>query len=223
MSGRLKEIEARFGFVMRSHRIGELELRVDQVDRVDDMVHEVYPDAVSVHGDAPVWMITWPAALGLAEYLVLNEEVEGRRILELGCGTAAPGIALERAGARVVATDYDPLALAMASHNAAINGCRALETHLLDWYGPDLTGEFDLVVGSEIVYFEKSFVPLLSVLCRYATPEGRIILSDQGRPQMKPFLEMCRRAGFLHEQRLQTVHLPELSQQIRITSLRRSS
>ncbi len=215
----LKEIERRFGFVVRSHRIGEMDLRVAQVDRVDDMVPEVYPEAVSAHGDAPVWMITWPAALALAEYLVLHEDAVGRRVLELGCGTAAPGIALERAGARVVCTDYDPLALAMARHNAGLNGCRALETRLLDWYGPDLAGGFDLVVGSEIVYFEKSFHPLLEVLCKYTAPEGRVILSDQGRPQMGPFLEMCRRAGFQHEQRLQTVHLPDLSQQIRITTL----
>lgn len=219
----LKEIERRFGFVVRSHRIGEMDLRVSQVDRVDEMVHEVYPEAVSVHGDAPVWMITWPSALGLAEHLVLNEEAACRRVLELGCGTAAPGIALERTGAIVVCTDYDPLALAMAGHNAAINGCRALETRLLDWYGPDLDGRFDLVVGSEIVYFEKSFSPLLSVLLKYTSSGGRVILSDQRRPQMKPFLEMCRRAGFGHEQRLQTVHLPELSQQIRITTLWRVS
>ena len=217
----LKEIDRRFGLVLRSHRIGEMDLRVAQVDRVDDMVREVYPDAVSVHGDAPVWMITWPAALGLAEHLVFNEEVDGKLVLELGCGTAAPGIAVERSGARVVCTDYDPLALAMAAHNAEMNGCRAFEPHLLDWYNPDLAGGFDLVVGSEIVYFEKSFSPLLSVLRRYAGAEGRIILSDQGRPQMKPFLEMCRRAGFEHEQRLQTVHLPDMSQSIRIVTLRR--
>jgi predicted nicotinamide N-methyase len=152
---------------------------------------------------------------------VLNEEVAGKRVLELGCGTAAPGIALERAGASVVCTDYDPLALAMAAHNAGMNGCRSLETHLLDWYSPDLADGFDLVIGSEIVYFEKSFSSLLAVLNKYTTPEGRIVLSDQGRPQMKAFLEMCRRAGFVYEQHLQTVHLPDLSQQIRITMLRR--
>jgi len=219
----LQDIEQRFGFVVRTHRIGDMDLRVAQVDRVDDMVRRVYPDAVSVHGDAPVWMITWPAALGLAEYLVLNEEAAGRRALELGCGTAAPGIAFERAGARVVCTDYDPLALAMARYNAGINGCGALEVRLLDWYRPDMPDRFDLVVGSEIVYFEKSFRPLLSVLTRTTAPGGRVILSDQGRPQMKPFLELCRHAGFEHEQRVQIVHLPDTSWEVRITLLRRTS
>ena len=220
----LREIERRFGLVVRSHRIGAMDLRVAQVDRVDDMVHEVYPDAVSIHGDAPVWMITWPSALGLAEYLVLNERgVTGKQVLELGCGTAAPGIALELAGARVVCTDYDPLALAMARHNAGINGCRALETRLLDWYRPDIPDRFDLLVGSEIVYFERSFSPLLAVLRQYVAPGGRIILADQGRPQMKPFLELCRQAGFEHEELVKTLHLPDVSQQIRITILSRES
>jgi predicted nicotinamide N-methyase len=219
----LKRIERLFGFVVRRHRIGETDLRVAQVDRVDDMVRRVYPEAVSLHGDAPVWMITWPAAFALAEYLALEQRPAGRRVLELGCGTAAPGIALERAGARVVCTDYDPLALAMAGHNAAMNGCRALETRRLDWYDPDLAGDFDLVVGSEIVYFEKSFAPLLSVLAEYTRPGGLVVLSDQGRPQMRPFLEMCGRAGFEREERFRVVHLPDASPQIRITLLRRDS
>jgi predicted nicotinamide N-methyase len=216
----LEDIEDRFGLVVRSHRIGATEILVAHVDRVDDMVREIYPEAMSVHGDAPVWMITWPAAIGLAEYLLLNERVAGARVIELGCGTAAPGLASERAGARVLCTDYDPLALAMARHNARLNGCRALETALLDWYRPLVPGRFDLVVGSEIVYFDKSFSPLLSVLKQCTAPGGRVILSDQGRPQMKPFLDMCVRAGFEFEEFVQTVHLPDLSQQVRITILR---
>ncbi len=218
----LAEIERRFGLVTRSHRIGERDLLVAQVDRVDDMVRAVYPEAVSEHGDAPVWMITWPAALALAEYLLFHEEVSGRRILELGCGTAAPGIALARAGARVVCTDYDPLALALAAHNARMNGCRTLEVRSLDWHRPDIPGRFDLVVGSEIVYFEKSFSPLLAVLRRCTRPGGRVILSDQGRPQMRPFVEMCREAGFSSRQTAWTVHTTETSLRVRITILQRS-
>jgi hypothetical protein len=72
-------IERRFGFVVESHRIGEMNITVAQVDRVDAMIRERYPEAVTTHGDAPVWMITWPAAFGLAEYLLLNQPVSGMR------------------------------------------------------------------------------------------------------------------------------------------------
>jgi len=213
------DVRDRFGLRVRSHRIGEMDLRLAEVERPDDMVREVYPDAVTEHGDAPVWMITWPAALALAEQIAVSMDVGGKRVLELGCGTAAPGIAAERTGAQVLSTDYDPLALRMAEHNARLNGCTSMETGRLDWYRPDLEGRFDLVVGSEIVYFEKSFAPLLSVLVRATAPGGRILLSDQGRPQMAVFLEMCARAGFRSESQQRVVHLPEQSRPIRIVAL----
>jgi hypothetical protein len=89
----------------------------------------------------------------------------------------------------------------------------------LDWYRSDLEGRFELVAGSEVVYFEKSFEPLLSVLVRATAPGGRILLADQGRPQMSVFLEMCARAGFRSESHRRVVHLPEQSRPIRIVTL----
>ena len=219
LNTQLEDIKKQFGFVVKSHRIGEMDLKLAQIDRVDDMVYEVYPEAVTTHGDAPVWMITWPSALGLAEYLLHNESVKDLRVLELGCGTAAPGIALSKAGAKVTCTDYDPLALQMASYNEKLNGCKSLETLKLDWYKPDLEGKFDLVVGSEVVYFRKSFGPLLSVLKRYTAPKGKIILSDQLRPQMEEFLKTCAKEGFSYRELPRTVYLPDHNQPIRIVIL----
>jgi predicted nicotinamide N-methyase len=212
------DIEVRFGLRVRTHRIRDLALRIAEVERVDDMVSQVYPDAVTDHGDAPVWMITWPAALALAEHVV-DEGIDGARVLELGCGTAAPGIAARLAGARVTCTDHDPLALALARHNAQLNGCEDIAFGTLDWFHPSLEGRFDVVVGSEIVYFEKTFPALLAVLARYAAPGGRILLADQGRPQMETFLRLCARACLQPRLSGRTVHLSEESRRIRIVSL----
>ena len=118
-----EEIKDTFGLTVKCHRIGRYDLQVAEVKRVDDMVAEIYPGGVTLHGDAPVWMITWPAALGMAEHLLFNESLAGKQVLELGCGTAAPGIAAALAGAHVVCTDYDPLALALARYNGRYNGC----------------------------------------------------------------------------------------------------
>ena len=215
----LAALEGQFGFTRESHRIGEREITIAQVDRVDDMIREHYPGAVTTHGDAPVWMITWPAAFGLAEYLLLNQSVAGMRVLELGCGTGAPGVALAMAGARVVSTDNDHLALAMARYNAQLNGCHTHETSFLDWYRPQVQGCFDLVVGSEVVYFEKSFTPLVSVLKQYTAPKGSIILSDQWRPQVELFLKLCTEEGFTYRHYNQQVYLPDKNQPVRITVL----
>ena len=218
---KLEDIKKRFGLVVKSHRIGEMDVKVAQVDRVDQMVCEIYPEAVTTHGDAPVWMITWPASFGLAEYLLHNQPVKDMKVLELGCGTAATGIALNLGGANVVCTDYDPLALTVARYNAGLNGCSSLSIRFLDWYQPDLEGSFDLVVGSEVVYFEKNFSPLLSVLKRYTAPDGRIVLSDQLRPQMESFVKLCSAEGFVCHQLKQMVYLPDQNQPVRITVLNR--
>lgn len=218
----LAEIEKKYGFVVKSHRIGETVLKIAQIDRVDDMVYDIYPEAVTTHGDAPVWMITWPASFALAEFLLHNRSLRGMKVLELGCGTAAAGIALELAGAEVVCTDNDPLALAMAGYNARLNGCSSLRVRFLDWYEPDLDERFDLVVGSEVVYFEKSFGPLLSVLKRFTRSTGTIVLSDQQRPQMSSFVELCSAEGFTPSRFHQMVYLPDHDQPVRITLLHRT-
>jgi predicted nicotinamide N-methyase len=215
----IEDIEKRFGLSLTSHRIGELDVKVAQVDRVDDMVYEIYPEAVTTHGDAPVWMITWPASFALAEYLLHSQSVKGLKVLELGCGTAATGIALSMGGAEVVCTDYDSLTLTLARYNAALNGCSSLSVRFLDWYKPDIAGRFDLVVGSEVVYFEKSFSPLMSVLKQYIRTNGQVVLSDQYRPQMNAFLELCSREGFGYRQLKQMVYRPDYDQPIRITVL----
>jgi len=219
---RIEDIEKRFGLLLKSHRIGELDVKVAQVDRVDEMIYEIYPEAVTTHGDAPVWMITWPASFALAEYLLHSQSIEGLRVLELGCGTAATGIALSMGGAEVVCTDYDSLTLTLARYNAALNGCTSLSVRFLDWYEPDIEGHFDLIVGSEVVYFEKSFNPLISVIKQYCRTEGQIVLSDQHRPQMKAFLELCSGEGYTYQQLNQMVYLPDYDQPIRITVLNQS-
>jgi len=215
----IEELRRRFDLVVRSHRVRDFDLRVAEVAKPDEMVRELYPDAVCEHGDAPVWMITWPAALALAEHLAGEVHAAGASLLELGCGTAAPGIAAHLAGARVLCTDYDPLALEMARHNARLNGCPDIEVRHLDWYRPDLDRRFDLVVGSEVVYFEKSFASLLALLKTCTAPGGRILLADQQRPQMRAFLEICRREGFRHRERTHPVHLPDRSCRIRIVEM----
>lgn len=221
MTPDLCSLRQRFGLVARTYRAGALDLKWVEVDRADALASEIYPDGANPDGDAPVWMVSWPAALALAEHIVWRERPAGLRVLELGCGVALPGIAAERAGAGcVVCTDCHPLALELARYNGRLNGCARLETRLLDWHRPDLADSYDLVLGSEVVYFEKTFEPLLRVLKSSTLPGGHIVLSDAFRPQMERFLEGCKREGFVWEQRAEVVHLSDGSHRVRLTILR---
>lgn len=60
--------------------------------------------------------------------LKLLGHVDGRRILDLGCGAGAGSVALAKAGARVIAVDEDAANVATTRDNAEREGVR-VETH----------------------------------------------------------------------------------------------
>ena len=78
----------------------------------------------------------WPVArLGVGVCAVgwAGLRIMGRTVLELGCGTAAVGLACAALGAREVwCTDVDADALALAARNVATNGATAVRVARLD-------------------------------------------------------------------------------------------
>jgi predicted nicotinamide N-methyase len=57
----------------------------------------------------------WPSSLGVAQFLAQWGRLDGRLVLELGCGTAVPSIVAAQCGATVVASDISMVALSLAS------------------------------------------------------------------------------------------------------------
>src|SRR5215204_4791828 len=76
----------------------------------------------------PYWAELWPSALALAR-VVARRPLTGRRTIELGCGLGLPAVAAALAGARVLATDWSPDAVAMTARNAQRNAV-ALEARV---------------------------------------------------------------------------------------------
>src|SRR5262245_60439216 len=65
----------------------------------------------------PYGIVLWPAAIALA-HEVATRALAGARVLELGAGTGLPGIVAASAGAHVVQTDRQKLALHVCRLNA---------------------------------------------------------------------------------------------------------
>lgn len=71
----------------------------------------------------PYWAFCWASGQAMARYLLDNPaEVSGQRVIDFGCGSGVAGIAAAKAGAKVVACDIDPDALAATKVNAELNG-----------------------------------------------------------------------------------------------------
>jgi predicted nicotinamide N-methyase len=151
------------------------------------------PDAGAVEWApiAPYWSVLWRSGVALARELD-GVTLRGLRVVELGCGLAAPSIAAARAGAAVLATDACADALTLATRNARANDVH-IETAAVDWREPDelvRRAPFDLVLAADVLYERSSVALLLSLLPRLA-PEAW--LADPGRPAAGAFIEQARR------------------------------
>jgi predicted nicotinamide N-methyase len=174
-------------FVTHSIELPRGELRVLQPEESAEL-----PDDGPVEWAplAPYWSVLWRSGVELARELDAAE-LRGLRIVELGCGLALPSIAAARAGADVLATDYDSEALELVAENARTNGVQ-VETATVEWAQPDelvSRAPFDLVLAADVLYERGSVALLLSLLPRLA-PEAW--LADPGRPAAAAFLEQAR-------------------------------
>jgi predicted nicotinamide N-methyase len=118
---------------------------------------------------APYWSVLWRSGVALARGLD-GTPLRGRRVVELGCGLAAPSIVAARAGATVLATDSCREALTLVRRNANENKV-AVDAATVDWARPEglvKHAPFDLVLAADVLYERASVAPLLSLLPRLA-------------------------------------------------------
>ena len=174
--------------VWQSVHLPSGEVRLQQPEEAADL-----PDdgAVEWAPIAPYWAVLWRSGVALARELD-GAQLQGLRVVELGCGLAVPSIAAARAGASVLATDSDADALELVAHNARANGVH-VETATADWADPGellRQAPFDIVLAADVLYERASVAQLLSLLPRLA-PEAW--LADPGRPAAEPFLEEASR------------------------------
>jgi predicted nicotinamide N-methyase len=102
-------------------------------------------------GSRPYWAFAWPGGQALARAILDQPAlVAGKRVLDLGAGSAIGAIAAMKAGAAsAVAADIDPLADAACALNARANGV-TLATTTRDLLGDAPTA--DLLIIGDLVY-----------------------------------------------------------------------
>jgi predicted nicotinamide N-methyase len=141
----------------------------------------------------PYWAELWPSSLALARAIGARS-LGGRRVVELGCGLGLPSIAAALQGARVLATDWSPEAVAVTAENAERNGAR-VETLVCSWAQPRPIverGPWDLVLASDVLYEARDVEPLLNALGPLLGERGVAWIADPGRAPAERFLEQAR-------------------------------
>lgn len=150
-------------------------------------------DALKNVSDFPFWVKLWEAAIVLGQFLQGQKFAKGTKLLELGAGLGAPGLAAASAGCDVTLSDYEELILNFERVSAAASKLENVECIMLDWKNPPDMEQYDIIVGAEILFREEFFAPLLSVIRKALKPDGVIYLAhDVRRKSLRPFLEMAQ-------------------------------
>jgi predicted nicotinamide N-methyase len=168
--------------------VGDVELSLLRPPDAEALIDEARFD---VDEFLPYWAELWPSALALAEE-VARREVQGLRVVELGCGLGVPSLVAAARGAQVLATDWAEEAIELLPTNAERNGLR-LETLLVDWRAPGPLLErapFDLALAADVLYERRYVELLLDLLPQLA---GVALLADPGRPFTRAFVEAAER------------------------------
>lgn len=147
----------------------------------------------------PLFGIVWPASRILAN-TVCSMELNGKRVLEIGCGIALSSIVLHKKGVDITASDYHPLAEQFLNTNILANRLLPIKYHTGNWEtdNPQL-GKFDLIIGSDVLY-EPAHARLVSdFISKHSTNKGvEVIIVDPNRSNRVNFTKHMTELGFTH-------------------------
>lgn len=160
-------------------------------DSIDDVEHLGISSATW-----PLFGVLWQSE-ELLSHLMSNEEVGSKKVLEIGCGIALASLVLKRRGIDITATDLNPHAGTFLDFNTQINRMDEVAFGQAGWQGGESSlGQFDLLVGSDLLYDHHNLAPLVDYIDHHVRPDGEVILVDPGRGLTSKFTRLLSALNF---------------------------
>lgn len=180
--------------------------------------------AVTAGVHMPYWGLLWPSGVALAdEVLTHPDKIQGRRVLELGCGLGATATAALDAGASLLAADCFDEALLFTRYNALRNTGQAPRTVLLDWRTEAgraaclAAAPFDVLLAADVLYEQENLDPLLALVPDLLVPDGVFWLAEPGRRVSQAFVAAARERGWHDDVRVYERAWPPDGDTVRVT------
>jgi predicted nicotinamide N-methyase len=216
LAQRRDRLAQRYELVSEILSIGNFRLEIVRPADADALLDE--QQLLEPHDEMPwhpYWAHSWDAAYGMAWELA-ERKLSGLRVLDLGCGLGITGAAAAAAGAFVLLADHAPPALEFAELNCWTWRDR-VATRTLDWRTDQLGEQFDLIVGSDILYDRSDLAHLVSFWRGHLAPGGQVLLADPCRPLTAQLFETFPTRGWLRKEHRRRV--PQTNRPIRIVEL----
>ena len=120
----------------------------------------------------------WEQAAEHDEFLALLPDVQGQRILDLGCGAGQLASHLAHASAaEVVGVDISERMLSLARNERAHPRIRFERAALEDVFFP--SERFELIVSSLALHYVEDYRGLMQRIAAWLTPGGKLVFSTE--------------------------------------------
>lgn len=144
--------------------------------------------------------VVWESSQILAAEMA-DFPIEGKRILEVGCGMAISSLLLNQRRADITATDIHPEANRFLTENVRLNGGPDIPFLRTSWTDPNTgLGQYDLIIGSDILYERNHIEQLSQFIEQHSNPECEVVIVDPGRSNHAPFSKKMVTLGYSHDQ-----------------------
>ena len=147
----------------------------------------------------PLFGIVWPSSIILA-LQVYKLKLDGKRVLEIGCGIALSSIVLHRMGVDITASDYHPGTLGLLNNNVIGNGLDPIKYQVGNWETENpLLGKFDYVIGSDVLYQPAHVLDVSQFINRHSSNNVEVMIIDPGRENRSKFTRSMTELGYQHQ------------------------
>jgi len=177
---------------LETHLLGDSTFQVQSLlDRQQFADPEGLAHAAGISSASwPLFGLIWPSARMLANAMQ-QQDIIGKRILEIGCGLALASLVIHRRHGNITASDCHPLTQEFLANNLRLNALPKMNYQVGNWAkdNPDL-GKFDLIIASDVLYERDQPDVLSKFIDRHASEQVQIIVVDPDRGNRNEF---CRR------------------------------
>lgn len=178
--------------------IGDLDIHVRTL-RDSQQFHDPEGVAEALGISSASWAlfgVIWRSSHVLSA-LMSELDIEGLRILEVGCGIGLASLVLSSRGADISATDAHPSAGAYLEYNTQLNGLAAIPFVCANWTDPSAgRGDFDLLIASDVLYEPDHAEVLAAFMHRQARATAKVVVVDPGRSFANRFARSMASFGF---------------------------
>jgi predicted nicotinamide N-methyase len=183
--------------------IGDVQLRVLQIQDMEAYIEQLAASSGSQEGlELPFWAKIWPTSM-LLSHILTTWKAQDLNVLELGAGIGVCGMVAACMGAQVTLTDCHPDAMLFARINVLKNGLEdRIQLADVDFTTDCMSQRFERIIGSEILYRESTYSPLVQFLNNHLAPEGEILLAKSHIFRSQGFYSLAEKTFSLQEKTL---------------------